>query len=337
MNNNGKYQIEILNPEDTLDEWDQFVDRSPQGVIFCRSWWLKAACQNDFQILVVKRGDEIVGGLPLPYKFIMGRKIIKPPTLSMGIGVLLAPSGNKLKYEKRLSEEMKVLNILAENLPNFHEFQIVCHPSFTNWMPFYWAGYSQTTMYTYAFEGLTNLDRVFSGFNYSKKKNMKKAEKLVSICEDLPSNEFYANHVTTLKKQGQAISYSYEYFERLYNATYKHNAGKIWYAIDSKQAIHAAIFVVFDKKSAYYLISTIDPDFRNSGAATLLLREAIKYTSQYTNRFDFEGSMIKGVENSFRKFGAIQEPYFCISKGKRIASLLQTLVERILIKYGIKH
>jgi len=60
-----------------------------------------------------------------------------------------------------------------------------------------------------------------------------------------------------------------------------------------------------------------DPDYRHSGSATLLVKHAIQYVSQYTNVFDFEGSMIEGVEKSFRKFGAKQHRFLCIAKDSR--------------------
>ena len=39
-----------------------------------------------------------------------------------------------------------------------------------------------------------------------------------------------------------------------------------------------------------------------------------KYAAGVTKHFDFEGSMIEGVERSYRAFGAIQTPYFSITK-----------------------
>ena len=41
----------------------------------------------------------------------------------------------------------------------------------------------------------------------------------------------------------------------------------------------------------------------------------IRHVSQYTPIFDFEGSMIPGVERFFREFGAIQTPFFTITRG----------------------
>lgn len=334
----SKYEMKYLK-EDEYEEWDNFVDESPQGCIFCRSWWLKAVCPSGFKILTLRRNGKIIAGIPFYFKTVMKQKFIHMPKLTQTLGILLPPSLNE-KYEKRLSDEMYILDTVIGNIPRFDYFSMNFHYSFTNWLPFYWAGYKQTTAYTYMIEDLTDLNRVFSNFNYSKKKNIKKAERLVTVREGLSPEDFYTHHSMALHKQGEHISYGYDLFKRIYDAVYEHSAGKIWYAIDRQQNIHAAIFVVFDRKSAYYLISTIDPDYKNSGAATLLLRDAITYVSRYTKRFDFEGSMICGVENSFRKFGAIQKPYFIISRDNRSLSIkillrLRSLGIRMVREFGL--
>ena len=166
-------------------------------------------------------------------------------------------------------------------------------------------------------EGLDDLDSVFDNFDHAKRKNIKRAEKTVTVKYDLPAKEFYENHKMTLAKQGQKISYSYDLFSRIYCAAYANNSGKTIYCTDGQDNIHAGLFVIWDDCSAYDLISTIDPAFRNSGAASLLIREVIKYVSSMTGKFDFEGSMIEPVERSFRSFGARQKPYFLISKDCR--------------------
>jgi hypothetical protein len=128
---------------------------------------------------------------------------------------------------------------------------------------------------------------------------------------------FYEHHKMTLGKDGQKIHYSYDTFSRIHAICRERDAGRIYYAEDPQGRIHVAIFVIWDVHSAYYLISSIDPSQRNSGAATLLVHHAMTELAGKTKRFDFEGSMIPGVENSFRKFGAIQKPILRIWKDNR--------------------
>jgi GNAT superfamily N-acetyltransferase len=314
-------ESEILRPHQLGEEWDVFVTASPQGSIFCRSWWLDAVCPDAYQVLVLRRGGRIVAGLAMRYSRQLGFDALHMPPITPILGVLLAPP-TSANYEKNLSHEMDTLRSLAAAVPAASYFNTYCHYAFTNWLPFYWAGFQQTTFYTYAFEDLTDLQKILDGFHHSKRKNIKRAETLVSVRDDMTAADFFRNHELTLAKLGERVSYSREVFLRLHAACVAKGAAKTWYAIDAEDHIHAAIFVVFDERSAYYLVSSIDPDERNSGAATLLIKHALEYLAPRTCRFDFEGSMIEGVETSFRRFGAKQIPYFSLTRASRLGSSL---------------
>jgi len=306
---------QVLRPGDPMDEWDRFVDESPQGCVFCRSWWLDAVAPRNFQILLLRNGERIVAGMPLVQTRKWNLRVVHMPQLTQTLGPLLArPTSNR--YEKQLSAEMEILALLETHVPPSNYFQVCFHSRVTNWLPFHWAGYQQTTRYSYAIEGLGDIERVVAGFAHSKRKNIRRAERLVDVRQDMPPGDFYEHHVRTLRQQGEVISYSRDLFERVHRATYAHGAGKTWYAIDADGNVHAGVFVVHDVHRAYYLISTIDPAFRDSGAATLLVLRAMEHAAKFTDTFDFEGSMMQSVERSFRKFGARQTPYFCITKGR---------------------
>lgn len=57
-----------------------------------------------------------------------------------------------------------------------------------------------------------------------------------------------------------------------------------------------------------------DPELRQTAAAFPLHWEAINYTVTVAERYDFEGSIIQPIENTFRGFGARQRPYFLITR-----------------------
>lgn len=293
------------------------VDGQASGSIFSQPWWLDAVAPGSWGEVVVEKGGHVYARLPYVIKRKYGLTMLTMPMLTQTLGPWLRPYPGK--YANRLSEEKQLMTELIEQLPRFDLFRQNFHYSITNWLPFYWKGFQQTTRYTYVIDDLTNFDAIFEEFAQSKRKNIRKASNLVTVKHDLPAKDFYDNHVLTLSKQSEKILYSFDLFERIYYSAYKHQAGKTFYCVDNDNNIHAAIFVVWNEYSAYYLISTIDPDFRNSGSATLLIWEAIQYLAGKTQRFDFEGSMIEGVENSFRSFGARQIPYFQISKTSSLA------------------
>lgn len=282
--------------------------------VFSQAWWLDSVCGMDnWDVVFVEKGDEVIASMPYYKTKRAVFDMITMPVLTQTMGPYIKyPQGQS--YEKRLSFEKDVMTTLIEKLPNFDLFTQNFHYDISNWLPFYWKDFKQTTRYTYVIEDLSDLDRVFSNFNRAKRKNIKRSENELDVYFDLSAKDFYENHKMTLAKQNSNIVYDFNIFEKMYKNGYKNNAATTIYAVDAESNIHSALFVIWDKNSAYNLISTIDPDFRNSGSASLLIKEIITLMSTKTTKFDFEGSMIENVENSFRQFGAIQKPYSQISK-----------------------
>jgi len=99
-------------------------------------------------------------------------------------------------------------------------------------------------------------------------------------------------------------------------------ARKFFFGIDKEGKIHAAVYLVWDENSAFYLMGGGDPELRNSGTTSLCMWEAIQFAAGVTKRFDFEGSMIEPVERFVRAFGAKQYQYFSISKTNGALPLL---------------
>ena len=62
----------------------------------------------------------------------------------------------------------------------------------------------------------------------------------------------------------------------------------------------------------------------------------IKHLSGKVKAFDFEGSMIENVANSFAQFGADMKPYYCISKVYDKQALFLTKCKG-LIKRTLNH
>lgn len=306
--------------------------------IFSKDWWLDAVCgEYNWNVILLEKKGEIIASLPYYMQKKYGYKSIRMPKFTQNIKLWIKYPKIQ-KYEKKLSYENKIIIDLIDKLPKYDYFNLYFHYSLTNWLPFYWKGFTQRTNYTYVIEDLTDLDKVFSNFSHSKRKNIKKAQSIVKIKIDLSAEDFYKNHKMNLKNQGKIISYPFNIFKNIYNAVYSRKCGKIFYAIDNKNKLHAANLIVWDDIQAYNLISTIDSNYRNIGAETLIIKEAIMYVSKITKKFDFEGSMIKNIESSFRKFGSIQKPYFSIIKiNSKVLQLLNLFIENnLFIKNIVK-
>lgn len=296
------------------DRYRRLCSNEPSIPLFSQAWWLDAAAgEGGWDVVLVEKDGSVIASLPYVKKKRYGFTVLTQPDLTQNLGPWLRLN-DEIKSSKKLAHEKDIIQALYAQLPEYDYYSQNWHYHRTNWLPVYWMGFLQTTKYTYVINDISDIDHVLRNFENSKRKNIKKSEKIVSVVYDIPARDFYENHKMTLKKQGQEISYSFELFDRLYRAGRENNSAKTIAAYDQDGNMHAALFVVWDKNSAYDLISTIDPDFRVHGAASLLIKEIISYVSPFVNRFDFEGSMIESVERSFRQFGAEQVPYFSIQK-----------------------
>ena len=188
------------------------------------------------------------------------------------------------------------------------------HSSVTNWLPFYWKNFRQTTRYTYQIKDISNPDKCFEQFSYAKQKHINKIKEKLVVDFSMSPQSFYEIAEKNWRLLGEKISYTRDVFFNIYNNSEQRKQSCIIAVKDTQNNVHSALFVIWDSKSAYALISTIHPDFRQSGASTLMFWEAIKYVSKKTKIFDFEGSVNESIENSYRQFGTEQVPYFAITK-----------------------
>lgn len=291
--------------------------------IFQTGWWLDAVAPEMWDEVSVEQSGEVLARMPFVLqKSKLGLVYIGVPQLTQTLGPWIMQTTGK--ESSRLSTQKKLCTELVGSLPDFDYFQQSFHYSITNWLPFYWAGFKQTTNYTYVVEGLKDLDKVYAQFDSAKRRDIKKAGKIVTVVADMPAKEFYEHHKKSLEKNGDLISYDFPLFSRVYDSALEHDAGKTFYSLDSDGAIHAAIFVIWTSKSAHFLISSVDPEYRNSGSLSLLIWEAMKFCVEFTDNFDFDGSMIKNAEHSYRSFGGIQKPYSVVSKMSRRMEIFQT-------------
>ncbi len=284
--------------------------------LFMQSWWMDAVCNyKDWDVLIYEKNNKILGVLVFYYVKKLGFRIILQPQLTQFNGIWINNSNNLSENEK-ISFKKEVMTGLVNQLEKlkFSYYDQNFHHSITNWLPFFWKRFEQTTRYTYQILDISNSDSCFQQFRASKKSHINKAKKTIKISFEVSGEEFYNHLQQNLNTSGHRVHYSKELFLRIFEASKSRNQGCVISAIDEQMNLHAALFIVWDENCAYNLISTINPKFRSSGASSLVFWEAIKQMSTKSKLFDFEGSMNKNIEESFREFGTIQVPYFRIRK-----------------------
>ena len=321
------HTIERLNSSTAsaaLDEYNQFVDRSPQGILYCKAWWLEAVAPGRWEVLLARRGDGIRAAWPLVFR--RDGQGVGMPELTQKLGVLFAPS--EAKYARQLADEASLCTLLLEQIPLGSLVQQTFHEAFTNWLPFYWAGFTQTTRYTYVLPDLSDLDAIYAGMTERCKRNLKSAGN-AELCA-VESDDIEQLHQIaglTFQRQGSAeYPYSVELIQRIDDACRQHAGRRLVFAMDPAGRCHSCDYLVYDQRCAVSLIQGADPELRKSGAQRFLDWDSIRFSASVSQSFDFEGSMIAPIEVYNREFGARQMPYFDLSGARRAsAGRLDTL------------
>jgi hypothetical protein len=292
----------------------ELCDAEPSIPLFSQAWWLDALAEKSkWDVALVQNGDQIVASMPYVIRHRMGSMILGHPPLTQTLGPWLRETGGK--QANRLSRQKDLLQQLIEALPHYAHFSMNWHHSQTNWLPFYWAGFTQTTHYTYRLPDLSDEKVLWAGLRENIRGDIRKAQNRFGarVRTDLGIDEFLQLNAQTFARQGMEMPDSPAVIQRLDDACQKRAARQIFIAEDSDGKRHAGVYIVWDSNSAYYLMGGGDSALRNSGATSLCIWEAIKFAWTVTKSFDFEGSMIEPIERFFRAFGAEQTPYFSIS------------------------
>lgn len=314
------------------DIYRQLCESEPSIPFFSRAWWLDTVAGENWDVVLVEKGGDVVAAMPYAWKQRYGFTVISQPPLTQTLGPWVKPTN--AKYAKRLSREKDLMEALVDQLPSYHQLSQNWHFQQTNWLPFYWKGFSQTTRYTYRITDLPGKgeDEIWSAFQQNIRTDIKKAsnrERLV-IRDDLPIESFYDLNAMVFRRQGKKMPYTKSFIKHLDMAAKEHGCRKVLVAEDDQGRHHAGVYIVWDENSAYYIMGGGNPDLRNSGATSLCMWEAIKFASTVTQNFDFEGSMLQPVERFFRSFGAVQTPYFNVthtpSTSVRLINALREIV-----------
>src|SRR5262245_64117416 len=290
--------------------------------IFQQPWWLDAVAPGAWSAVEIRRGGELQARLPYVMDRRMGLTRLRQPPLTPYLGLWIRPSEGK--YATQLSYQKELYTELIEQLPAHDYFSQTFHYSVENWLPFYWKGFQQTTRYTYVINDLTDLDYVWSEFQENIRREIRKASKRLCVHSEYGIDRFLNINELTFARQGLSLPYSREFVSRLDDACSARSARKLFFAEDESGRVHAAAYIVWDERSAYYLMGGGAPDLRTSGAMSLVLWEAIKFSHQVSRCFDFEGSVIEPIERFFRAFGARQVPYFYVSRYSRSMRMLMS-------------
>lgn len=225
---------------------------------------------------------------------------------------LMYPEG--LNEYERISFENEVVEDLLSQLPNLEDIRFKWEKAYTNWLPFYWNGFQQETRYTYCISKSANLDTIRSNYKKSVHRQIQKASKSLTIQEASQPESVIQMFALSMQNQQQKVDT--DLLKKLDLIAHNHQCKYILEALNTQGQCIAAIYLLICPDEIMYLYGGYNRQYQDSGAMHLLFDHAIAEASKRSLNFNFEGSMLQGVERFFRSFGGNLTPVSFIKKSK---------------------
>lgn len=284
-------------------------------------WWLDAVCHPEgWDVALAFDGSgAVTGALPWFRKSRWGLWVVQQPPFTTYAGpVLRYPDEPNFKLQSRYSFEKKVCSALIQQLPRVAFFVQNFQPEISNWLPFYWENFKQTTRYTYVFDRMENMEMITAGMKNTLRSDLKKAAKATVWQQENDAWELvFALYNKSWQRKKASQPYSFDTFLRLHEALAARGQMICFIARDrSNGTPHAGLYAVFDERQASVLLTGVEPEYKSSCAIYGLFVEMIRWCGERNLSLDFEGSMQPEIEHVFRAFGARQQPYFQVWKAR---------------------
>lgn len=293
--------------------------------VFEQPWWLEAVAPGSWKEAVVQDDSgAVVARLP----YCIRKKRIYMPAYTQCLGVWFAEDGLSPYY--RCNEEKERIGTLLDILSQQAKYiRIRLAPTNQYVLPYYWHGFQLIPHYTYRINDLSDCERIYNNFHKTVKKNIKSAKNKVHLSESNDASCLFELLDKTFEAQGRSNPMDKAMISRIMKACEEHHAGKLLIAEDAAGNVHSGAYLVYDENVCYYLFAGSDPQFRSSGAQSLVLWEAIQFAAGHSRVFDFEGSMIESIEVFFRRFGCESAIYYEVRKQPFWADVMELLKPRI--------
>lgn len=253
-----------------------------------------------------------------------GLQFVKLPPYTPHCGLFYEDNSSNPSIKN--SNRKEVMGVVCDYLRNINPALTVLafSTSQIDLQPFIWNNFKVIPNYTYQLSLLKNLSEIQSGFD-SKNRNV-----IAKVLKDQPdiicNGEMplsLLNFFTeSLDKTGANI-YKQELAQIF--SVYSDHVGAFHFSVRLEGRIQAAVYCVYDEETCYYLLGGTVREASANGLNNLLLLKAIEKAKELgCEVFDFEGSMLKGVERFFRSFGPELKPFYTINKAwKPIEVLLK--------------
>jgi len=273
-----------------LDEdWDNFVEASPQGTIFSSTAFLSALPFRPAAWFCYKKNQRV--GAAVLIETDDGEATRIAPHVIYG-GFLLAPAPPEQQRSQTYSEDFRITSAMLRDLAaHYRSLNFNASPALVDMRPFLWHNYGtpapkiainlRYTSYVTLAETApgTSLDvnPIYLACNKSRRQTIRYGlEEGVTVEETNDVDGFVSLYIQTFERQGLAVDHDeILLLSSVCKAMFEAGKLRMFAARTSDGALGSVVVFGMDSKRVYYLYGANSPDLRSQHCGTLALFEAL--------------------------------------------------------------
>jgi hypothetical protein len=329
-------RLRELHPHE-YNKWDDFVDASQQGTIFHKSFWLDVCAQTLNKIPRIYScfdGDRFVAGCALfvtPSRTRLYNLAGSTAGMSPYGGLALAQSETKSvrRNEQTFND---VIKALTENLDDqgFQWVRLVNPPSFIDVRPFLSNGWYPKICYTYYLDLNEDLERKFSKWTRRTARIAMKDHVTVRRLATPDSKMYSRLFSMTFRKQNLEPPVPAEFFDAMFQRLASQLAGEMWIAEMPDGEVASAEIIVWDKRRPYRWSAASNPEFKETGATTLMLSEIFRSLKQRNfTEIDLMAATVPNLAKFIAGFNPTLIPYYLVERKTWLARNVLTAYSNV--------
>lgn len=310
------------------DDWDQFIERSPQGTVFSSSVFLQATGQK-LSLWKVFKNNEWVG-VVVTGESDDGKSTCLIPFAIYG-GIIKRQSSLNQPLPQIQTEEFRLIAAAIGHLSaTYRNVQLGLCPELRDMRPFLWHNYGEdgdkfildlryTSLVSLENSGVSvDLDKnnVYKSSSKSRRQEIRYGVKAGVTTRSIDQiDDFMHFYEMTFARQGISLDREeHETVRRICIALQNKNMINMYGTYTAEDDLASIFVFARDSKRAYYLFGANHPSFRDSYSGTLGLFQSLNMLADTgCSEVDLEG--VNSPKRGYFKlsFGGTLTPYYRVT------------------------
>jgi hypothetical protein len=319
-------------PESAFSEWNDLVGESADGSIYSTPEYLDALCRaggGSFQILQVRHGDNLAGGLAIYRRESPFGAYVAPRLLLYYNGIVLKRYGTKYP-SIQTARHLKTLAALGDHLSGagYAWVNLRSRNTITDVRPFLDLGWSASPSYSYEVP-VADLDPAYGRVEQNLRRLIARCEQHpIHVTRDDDFESFYHLHDSTRDRRGGIVYLPRTAFKLYFDTLYPQNLCRLFHArTPDGRAVATQLVLLGAHPVTHTVAAAADPEFMKLGVSAFLRWKVFEALSAMGYRAnDLTDASLNSVTRFKSQLGGGLACNIVLDSGKRLTYRCGTAV-----------